>query len=112
MSNTDVIAQIISMVGQDMLYMDGWRSGWGNCTIIDPEDKERAMNYITKYITKEMPTFAGKKRYWVSQSLARPIKSTNVDTTPYMTDDNVQVFENDQFMVYVIDKTNKHMEEL
>ena len=32
---------------------------------------------MTKYITKDMPKFGGKKRYWVSQNLIRPKSTVN-----------------------------------
>jgi len=34
-------------------------------------------NYMQKYITKDMPEFAGKKRYFVSQNLVRPVTYVN-----------------------------------
>jgi len=42
------------------------------------ESKEAVKNYITKYITKDMPTFADKKRYWASKNLERPKKLENI----------------------------------
>lgn len=41
------------------------------------EDRSNVARYITKYVTKDMPTFPGKKRYWVSRGLKRPTKIHN-----------------------------------
>jgi len=84
--------------------LTGWRSGFSNATIIENDDDSRAKvaNYVGKYITKEMPLFSGKKRYWVSQGLQRPIRSNNVDVQPYITDENVEVFDSEDYTVYVV----------
>lgn len=41
------------------------------------DDIGRLSSYVTKYITKEMPLFSGKKRYWCSRKLDRPVKNHN-----------------------------------
>jgi hypothetical protein len=41
------------------------------------EDHSRVGNYIRKYITKDMVSIFGKKRYWTSQGLKKPIKEYN-----------------------------------
>lgn len=57
-------------------------------------------HYVTKYITKDMPTFADKKRYWASRNLKRPIKVDNdpefvVDAPPA-----VEPYPNDYGKLY------------
>ncbi len=42
-----------------------------------PDDFNRVANYITKYVTKDMPLLFGKNRYWASHSLKRPIVIEN-----------------------------------
>ncbi|MDN5274247.1 MAG: hypothetical protein JWP06_148 [Candidatus Saccharibacteria bacterium] len=67
---------------QKIIYnITSYRSGFSTATEIDGDKTSRDMvaNYVTKYITKDMPQFAGKKRYWVSKGLIRPIKSYNED---------------------------------
>lgn len=38
----------------------------------------RLASYMKKYITKDMPLISGKKRYWVSKNLTRPLVSTSM----------------------------------
>ncbi len=48
--------------------------GWGYSDIQKVGDSEKTANYITKYITKElMQATKGKKRYWASRNLNKPI---------------------------------------
>lgn len=93
--------------GRHLYNIVSYKTGFATAIPIEngPDDLAKVASYVTKYITKDMPAFHGKKRFWVSQNLVRPIKSNNVDVIPYFTDDNVQVFENDQYTVYVVDKT-------
>ncbi len=44
-----------------------------------PQDRQKLTNYLTKYLIKEMPLFRGRKRYWVSTGLNRPVKEYNPD---------------------------------
>ena len=41
------------------------------------EDQQKVGRYISKYITKDMPRFKNKNRYWASSGLARPLKEYN-----------------------------------
>ncbi len=41
------------------------------------EDQQKVARYISKYITKDMPRFKNKNRYWASSGLARPLKEDN-----------------------------------
>lgn len=43
----------------------------------DKRTRNKTASYISKYITKEMPMLPGKKRYWCSQDLSRPLKMNN-----------------------------------
>ena len=45
----------------------------GYTTVKEIYDISGTSSYIKKYITKNMPTFPGKKRFWPSQGLKRPI---------------------------------------
>jgi hypothetical protein len=42
-----------------------------------PETKAKISNYVSKYITKDMPQFFGKNRYYASKNLIRPQKIYN-----------------------------------
>lgn len=41
------------------------------------EDRQKVASYIAKYITKDMVAEFGKKRYWCSRGLIRPITEKN-----------------------------------
>ncbi len=60
------------MQGGRMVYnLTSYQSGFTTAVYMD--NKEKAVNYVTKYITKEMPQFRGKQRYWCSNGLKRPL---------------------------------------
>jgi hypothetical protein len=44
-----------------------------------PLDRAKAARYVGKYLTKEMPLFPGKKRYWNSRGLKTPPREDNPD---------------------------------
>jgi len=58
---------------------DEYKSGFTKVQCIGntAEDHLRIGNYIRKYITKDMISIFGKKRYWTSQKLRKPIKEYN-----------------------------------
>lgn len=63
----------------------GYHSGFTNFVKIGERfdtqdfdsDYQRVANYLTKYITKDMPLFFGRRRYLVSRGLARPKTTVN-----------------------------------
>lgn len=55
-------------------------------------DLLKISKYIRKYITKDMPQFAGKKRYWCSTGLDRPIKTQNPNIHPSQIFDFVEPY--------------------
>jgi hypothetical protein len=57
-----------------------YQSGYSTAVKID--DIQKVSSYIKKYITKDMPLFPGKKRYWVSTRLKRPVKVQNPKLSP------------------------------
>jgi hypothetical protein len=71
-----------------------YKSGYSTLVKIDNIDK--VSTYVKKYITKEMPQFNGKKRYWSSQNLTRPIKITNpeITKTEHKTKREIHTFKN------------------
>ncbi|HRJ90765.1 MAG TPA: hypothetical protein PLU21_00985 [Candidatus Saccharibacteria bacterium] len=62
--------------GRQVYSATGYQSGF---TRIEPiyENGEKLANYMTKYITKDMPLFNNRKRFWTSQNLTRPKKHVN-----------------------------------
>lgn len=66
--------------GRRSIYeIPSYTLGFNNVQYINPdiESKTRVSFYIQKYITKEMPIFFGKNRYWASKSLNKPIFEDN-----------------------------------
>lgn len=61
--------------GRNIYNITSYKSGFSTAVPID--NKEKVSNYIRKYITKDMPEFAGKHRYWSSKGLIRPQKLIN-----------------------------------
>jgi hypothetical protein len=57
--------------GRPLYNLVSYRKGWTTAKKI--YDISGTSSYIRKYIMKEMPLFAGQKRYWCSQGLKRPI---------------------------------------
>lgn len=63
--------------GREVFNIPNWHFGFSTCCKID--NQEAVSRYISKYITKEMITFSGNKRYYCSQGLNRPIRHHNVN---------------------------------
>jgi hypothetical protein len=66
--------QPIFQSGQPIYTLPEYTLGFTNAKTIagTPEDQAKIASYIKKYITKDMPTFPGKKRYWPSNNLKVP----------------------------------------
>lgn len=63
--------------GQSILNATGYRSGFTEFVKIDGNN-EALSRYMTKaYITKQMPLFSGRKRFWTSRNLTRPVNHVN-----------------------------------
>jgi hypothetical protein len=81
--------------GKEVYEFPEFTSGFTKVQYIgqSADDHAKVGNYIRKYITKEMVTIFGQKRYWTSKGLNRPAREDNpqwyLETTP---DD---VYEND-----------------
>lgn len=59
--------------------LPGYRHGFTNVKKIetDPSSRSKVAFYLQKYVTKDMPVFANKNRYWASHGLRRPIIEDN-----------------------------------
>lgn len=82
----------------------GYRYGFTNAQYLD-EDKQKANAYLCKYITKDMQLIGGRRRYWCSKNLIKPIK-TNNDTgrfVNFLTGDSLE-YEDDNIEVYELPK--------
>ncbi len=62
------------------------------------DDIGRLGSYVTKYITKDMPLFAGKKRYWCSRGFDRPVKAHNLPMPP--VDLFTNTYETEYYKIY------------
>jgi hypothetical protein len=63
--------------GRVVYNIPGYKFGFSTATKIDEEGIPKVSSYIKKYITKDMPQFENKKRYWCSHDLIRPDKVQN-----------------------------------
>jgi hypothetical protein len=62
--------------------ISSYQLGYSTAIPID-SNIEKVGNYVKKYITKDMPLFPGKKRYWSSQGLVRPLLVANPQIDPF-----------------------------
>lgn len=65
----------IKQNGRDVYNIKSYKAGFSTAVKIDNHAK--VSSYIRKYITKDMPQFEGKKRYWCSTGLKRPLVLPN-----------------------------------
>lgn len=65
--------------GKATYQLPGYTLGYTNVKLIGskPEDRSRLSAYLKKYITKDMPVFQNKQRYWVSKHLELPLIENN-----------------------------------
>jgi hypothetical protein len=61
--------------GSQVYNIDTYKNGFTTVKMIpsDTTTQAKVSNYIKKYIVKDMPQFKGRKRYWVSRDLIRPV---------------------------------------
>lgn len=65
--------------GRSVYELPSYTHGFTNVKKInqDTASKSKVAFYLQKYITKDMPMFANKNRYWASHGLKRPITEDN-----------------------------------
>ncbi len=83
--------------------LPSYRIGFTNATHI--KDKSKLSNYIRKYITKDMPKFDGKKRYWCSTGLIRPIVTPNPTIDPWTRQKFIEVYRHKQLSIHQLNGT-------
>lgn len=66
--------KLIVQNGQKIYTLPEYTLGFSNAKQIiqSEESANRVAHYVKKYITKDMPTFFNKQRYWVSKGLKLP----------------------------------------
>lgn len=77
----------------------------GFSTLVKIDDIAKVSSYVRKYITKDMPIFTGKKRYWCSTGLKRPYVMYNysIRENPFLN--FVECYKKDNFTIYHCDVT-------
>lgn len=84
--------------GRQIYNVTSYRLGFSTLAYID--NTEKVSSYIKKYITKDMPTIKGKKRYWCSKDLTRPIIHRNVSIEPTLASNLQQSYAFDNLTIY------------
>lgn len=83
---------------QTIYNITDYRSGFSTATKIS--DKDKVAYYIKKYITKDMPQFQNKQRYWCSSNLIRPRKIMNPPLTILQKANFTPVIHTERLTVY------------
>lgn len=85
--------------GQIIYNLDNYSFGWSTVTIV--RENEAVVRYLTKYITKDLvESTKGKKKYWVSRNVQRPIyiyeentQKENCFLWQYLMDNSIEASE-------------------
>ena len=101
--------------GNIIWNVPGYKAGHSTIKMINqtPDDIGRIGSYVTKYITKDMPLFSGKKRYWCSRGFDRPVKSHNETLPPVNLFTNIYktefytIYEFPNSMLSVVDQPDR-----
>lgn len=83
--------------GRIIYNLTNYKQGFTTATVID--SLEASQHYITKYISKDLVELSkGKKRYWVSKNLKKPMENTyclDNDELQFINADLMNVIESD-----------------
>jgi hypothetical protein len=93
--------------GSPVFEIPGYTLGFNNVKLIGDkqEDKSKLSAYLKKYITKDMPIFDGKQRYWVSKGLIVPKLEDNPALWyKHVMPDWQHVFENGTLLRFNLEK--------
>lgn len=80
-----------------------YQLGFTDCEYI--EDYQKVSSYIRKYITKEMITTTGKKRYWTSQKLQRPKIIPDPIIDPYTMQEMTKNWSKNKLTIYTLNSS-------
>lgn len=99
-SRSSKTGRILTSNGKPVYELSEYRSGFTKVQYIGKtsEDRARVGGYIRKYITKDMVSVFGKKRYWTSQGLKKPIQEDNPAWINDFAPDSV--YENEYGKIY------------
>lgn len=88
--------------GRSVYNFTSYRAGFSTAVFID--NREAVAHYVSKYITKDFVKQFGRKRYFCSRYLKRPVKAVNkyrlCQVPPVF---RKKVYENDTCAIYNID---------
>ncbi len=93
----------VTQNNKKVYHIKSYRLGFTNVTHI--QDINKVAHYIRKYVTKDMPKFPGKKRYWCSTGLTRPIVTTNPSIDPFTLKQFVEVYRHKQLAILHLNGT-------
>jgi len=91
--------------GRLIYNVKSYRLGFSTLAYIDNIDK--VASYVKKYITKDMPIMAGKKRYWCSKGLIRPQLIQNIVITPDIKAQLLNPYKKNNINIYELPATLK-----
>lgn len=84
--------------GRTAYNIKSYRNGFSTAVRID--NRDAVSNYVKKYITKDMPQFNGKKRFWLSTGLNRPLTLHNQDFINNPAYNWSEKYNNELFTLY------------
>lgn len=79
--------------GRQLYNFKGYTLGWNSAVKID--NIEAVSSYVKKYITKDMPQFRGKRRFWATLGLNKPKVVDNPPNKWYLHATPFREFENE-----------------
>ena len=90
--------------GKQIFNVTAWK--WGHSTLSKIENSEASKHYICKYITKQNldDRFFGKRRYYASQNINRPIVTKWVETP----EDCFKYINTDVYLIAYCDTLKKY----
>lgn len=87
---------LMTKSGLPIYNISSYRSGFSTITKI--KNQEATSKYIRKYITKDMPEFSSKKRYWSSKNLNKPLTIYDIEDNYY---DKIATHGNETYTNYI-----------
>lgn len=84
--------------GRTVYNITSYRKGY--TTLVKIDDIDKVSSYIRKYITKDMPLIASRKRYWRSTNLIKPIIEENVNEDLERYE---EIYKNSNYTIYKAD---------
>lgn len=95
--------------GKNVYQVKGYTLGFTNVKLINGQlsDRSKLSAYLKKYISKDMPVFKGRQRYWVSKGLELPLIEDNPDEWYLSIEpDWIRETENGTLMRFDLNKNN------